>query len=127
MKSPSPEARSIDEFEILPRVILHAAAAVCILDSFLGLHSALAGDETRLRILSASIHPSGKSCSPLCNAGSAGPRTRLRCCKTPVSNQQVAPSIMKALAINPHELNDVPKEQVHLLPFLFSDGNRDDR
>jgi hypothetical protein len=127
MESPWPEGRSIDEFEILPRVILHTAAAVCILDSFLGLHSALAGDETRLRLLSASIGPSGKSCPPLCNAGSAGSRTRLRCCKTPVSNQQVAPSIVKSLAINPHERKAVPKEQVQLLPFLFSDGNRGNR
>jgi len=47
--------------------------------------------------------------------------------KTPVTNQQVAASIVKALGIDPNELQAVQKEQVHVLPFLFSDGDRDDK
>jgi hypothetical protein len=47
--------------------------------------------------------------------------------KTPVSNQQVAPSILRALGIDPNELKAVRKEQVHILPFLFSDGDNDDK
>ena len=40
--------------------------------------------------------------------------------KSAVSNQQVAPTIIKALGINPEELDAVQKEQIHVLPFLFS-------
>jgi hypothetical protein len=47
--------------------------------------------------------------------------------KTPVSNQQVAATIVKALGIDPNKLDAVRKEQVQVLPFLFSDGNKDDR
>jgi hypothetical protein len=47
--------------------------------------------------------------------------------KTAVSNQQVAPSIVKALGINPSELQAVQKEQIHVLPFLFSDGDADNK
>jgi arylsulfatase A-like enzyme len=47
--------------------------------------------------------------------------------KTPVTNQQVAASIVKALGINPSELQAVQKEQVQVLPFLFSDGDADDK
>ena len=47
--------------------------------------------------------------------------------KTPVSNQQVPASILKALGIDPRELEAVRKEQVEVLPFLFSGGDRDDR
>jgi hypothetical protein len=39
--------------------------------------------------------------------------------KTPVLNQQVAPTIIKALGINPNELEAVKKEQIKVLPFLF--------
>jgi len=46
--------------------------------------------------------------------------------KSAVSNQQVAASIVKALGINPSELEAVRKEQIHVLPFLFSDGDGDD-
>jgi hypothetical protein len=47
--------------------------------------------------------------------------------KSAVSNQQVAASIVRALGINPNELEAVRKEQIHVLPFLFSDGDSDDR
>jgi hypothetical protein len=47
--------------------------------------------------------------------------------KTPVSNQQVAASIVKVLGIDPNELQAVRKEQIHVLPFLFSDGDADDK
>jgi hypothetical protein len=39
--------------------------------------------------------------------------------KSAVSNQQVAPTIIKALGLNPDELDAVRKEQIHPLPFLF--------
>jgi hypothetical protein len=37
-----------------------------------------------------------------------------------VSNQQVAPTIIKALGLNPDDLDAVRKEQIQPLPFLFS-------
>jgi hypothetical protein len=40
--------------------------------------------------------------------------------KSAVSNQQVAPTIIRALGLNPNDLDAVRKEQVHVLPFLFS-------
>lgn len=39
--------------------------------------------------------------------------------KTPTSNQQVAASVVKALGIDPNELEAVKKEQIQVLPFLF--------
>lgn len=46
--------------------------------------------------------------------------------KTPVTNQQVAPTILKALGIDPNELNAVKAERTHVLPFLFAgDDDRD--
>ena len=47
--------------------------------------------------------------------------------KTPVSNQQVPATILKVLGIDPNELQAVRKEQIHVLPFLLSDGDSDDR
>lgn len=47
--------------------------------------------------------------------------------KTPVSNQQVPASILKALGIDPNRLQAVRQEQIHVLPFLFGDNDRDDR
>jgi len=41
--------------------------------------------------------------------------------KTPVTNQQVAPTIVKALGIDPNQLQAVQKDQIHVLPFLFTD------
>ena len=43
--------------------------------------------------------------------------------KTPTSNQQVAPSILKALGIDPDQLQAVKKEQIQVLPFLFKDND----
>jgi len=39
--------------------------------------------------------------------------------KTQVLNQQVAPTIIKALGFNPNELQAVKTEQIQVLPFLF--------
>jgi hypothetical protein len=41
--------------------------------------------------------------------------------KTPTTNQQVAPTILKVLGIDPNELQAVQKEQTQVLPFLFTD------
>jgi arylsulfatase A-like enzyme len=40
--------------------------------------------------------------------------------KSTVSNQQVAPTIIKALGLDPDALDAVRREQIHVLPFLFS-------
>jgi hypothetical protein len=40
--------------------------------------------------------------------------------KSAVTNQQVAPTIIQALGLDPNELDAVRKEQIHVLPFLFS-------
>jgi Type I phosphodiesterase / nucleotide pyrophosphatase len=40
--------------------------------------------------------------------------------KSAVSNQQVAPTIIRALGLDPNELEAVRKEQIPVLPFLFS-------
>jgi arylsulfatase A-like enzyme len=40
--------------------------------------------------------------------------------KTPVLNQQVAPTILKALGLYPNQLEAVQKEQIPTLPFLSS-------
>ena len=34
---------------------------------------------------------------------------------------------MKALGFDPNELQAVQKEQIQVLPFLFSDGDADDK
>jgi hypothetical protein len=47
---------------------------------------------------------------------SASPRT----IKSAVLNQQVAPTIIKALGYNPGELQAVQQEQISVLPFLFN-------
>jgi Type I phosphodiesterase / nucleotide pyrophosphatase len=46
--------------------------------------------------------------------------------KSAVSNQQVAPTIIKALGLDPNELDAVRKEQIAPLPFLFK-GKFDNR
>ena len=40
--------------------------------------------------------------------------------KSAVTNQQVAPTIIQALGFDPNDLQAVQKEQIHVLPFLFS-------
>ena len=39
--------------------------------------------------------------------------------KTATSNQQVAPTILQALGLDPSSLEAVRKEQIHVLPFVF--------
>jgi len=41
--------------------------------------------------------------------------------KTPVLNQQVAPTILKVLGLDPDQLDAVRKEQITVLPFIHSD------
>lgn len=45
--------------------------------------------------------------------------------KTAVTNQQVAPSIIKALGFDPSQLQAVQREHIRVLPFLFSDTDKD--
>ncbi len=47
--------------------------------------------------------------------------------KTPVANQQVAPTILKALGLDPDELDAVRAEQTQVLPFFFNSGDDDRR
>jgi hypothetical protein len=42
-----------------------------------------------------------------------------RVVKTPVTNQQVAPTIIRSLGLNPYALQAVQKEDTQVLPFLF--------
>jgi hypothetical protein len=55
----------------------------------------------------------------------SNPDLHSRVVKTPVASSQVAPSILKALGINPSELQAVLREGTEVLPFLFSDSDRD--
>ncbi len=57
----------------------------------------------------------------------SNPSLALKHIRTPVTNQQVAPSILKALGIDPDELQAVQREQTSVLPFLFGDGDSDDK
>jgi Type I phosphodiesterase / nucleotide pyrophosphatase len=43
--------------------------------------------------------------------------------KTPVLNQQVAPTILKLLGLDPDQLDAVRKEQITVLPFITGDDN----
>ena len=45
--------------------------------------------------------------------------------KTPVTNQQVAPTIVKALGFDPGQLQAVQREHIRVLPFLFPDSDKD--
>jgi len=56
----------------------------------------------------------------------SNPSLHSRVVKTPVATSQVAASLIKALGIDPNELQAVRKEGTGVLPFLFSDGDRDD-
>jgi len=49
----------------------------------------------------------------------SNPEIDRRTVKTPVATSQVAPSILKALGIEPEELGAVRKEGTQILPFLF--------
>jgi predicted AlkP superfamily pyrophosphatase or phosphodiesterase len=52
----------------------------------------------------------------------SNPSLDARTVKTPVATSQVAPSILKALGIDPSELRAVQKEGTAVLPFLFNDN-----
>jgi len=39
--------------------------------------------------------------------------------KSATTNQQVAPTILQALGLNPSSLDAVRQEQIHVLPFFF--------
>ncbi len=45
--------------------------------------------------------------------------------KSAVTNQQVAATVVKALGIDPDTLEAVTREQIHVLPFLFSSTAQD--
>jgi hypothetical protein len=51
----------------------------------------------------------------------SNPGLHARAVKTPVATSQVAPSILRALGIDPSELGAVRKEGTTVLPFLFGD------
>jgi hypothetical protein len=44
--------------------------------------------------------------------------------KSAVLNQQVAPTIIKALGFDPNDLEAVKQEQIHVLPFLFNSAGQ---
>jgi len=50
-----------------------------------------------------------------------------RTVKTFTLNQQVAPTIIKALGFDPNELQAVKKDGITVLPLLFSDNDADDK
>jgi len=45
--------------------------------------------------------------------------------KTSVTNQQVAPTIVKALGFDPGQLQAVQREHIKVLPLVFSDTDKD--
>jgi hypothetical protein len=47
--------------------------------------------------------------------------------KTPTTNQQVAPSMLKALGLDPRALEAVRKEDIKVLPFLFDEDQDGDQ
>jgi hypothetical protein len=51
----------------------------------------------------------------------SNPGLHARTVKTPVASSQVAPTILKALGLDPDQLNSVRKEGTPILPFLFQD------
>lgn len=57
----------------------------------------------------------------------SNPALHARVVKTPVATSQVAPSILKALGIDPSDLHSVRQEGTELLPFLFGDNEREGR
>ncbi len=56
----------------------------------------------------------------------SNPDLHARVVKTPVATSQVAASILKALSIDPSELQAVRHEGTRVLPLLFSHGDGDD-
>ncbi len=56
----------------------------------------------------------------------SNPALEARTVKTPVLSSQVAATILKALGIDPGELQSVRKEGIAVLPFLFESGKDDE-
>jgi hypothetical protein len=57
----------------------------------------------------------------------SNPELHSRLVKTPVATSQVAPSILRALGINPSDLKAVRQEGTEVLPFLFNDNEGEGR
>ena len=55
----------------------------------------------------------------------SNPDLQARTVKTPVVTSQVAPTILKALGLEPNQLNSVRKEGTEILPLLFQDRGGD--
>jgi len=55
----------------------------------------------------------------------SNPDLHARVVKTPVATSQVAPTILKALGLDPEQLNSVRKEGTEILPLLFQDRGED--
>jgi len=55
----------------------------------------------------------------------SNPDLHARTVKTPVATSQVAPTILKALGLDPGQLNSVRKEGTPILPLLFQDRGED--
>jgi len=56
----------------------------------------------------------------------SNPSLVTRTVKTPVVTSQVAVTLLEALGIDGSQLDAVRKEQTTVLPFIFSDGDKDD-
>jgi hypothetical protein len=57
----------------------------------------------------------------------SNPSLDARKVKTPVVTSQVAVTILEALGIDSNQLDAVRKEQTGVLPFIFTDGEKDDK
>jgi hypothetical protein len=57
----------------------------------------------------------------------SNPSLDARKVKTPVVTSQVAVTILEALGIESNQLDAVRKEQTSVLPFIFTDGDKDDK
>jgi predicted AlkP superfamily pyrophosphatase or phosphodiesterase len=57
----------------------------------------------------------------------SNPSLDARKVKTPVVTSQVAVTILEALGIDSNQLDAVRKEQTSVLPFIFTDGDKDDK
>ncbi len=57
----------------------------------------------------------------------SNPSLDARKVKTPVVTSEVAVTILEALGIDSNQLDAVRKEQTSVLPFIFTDGDKDDK
>jgi hypothetical protein len=57
----------------------------------------------------------------------SNPALNSRTVKTPVVTSQVAPTLLEALGISSEKLDAVRKEGTSVLPFIFSDNDKDDQ